>query len=208
MGVVRDAKYSRLTEEARGAYYAPLWQRAASPLSLVVRTSGDSPAVLSMLTDIAHSLDRNLPLFHAQTLEDSIHRTVNLQRAAASLLGVFGALALILASIGVYGVVAHSVSIRTREVGIRMSLGARAVDVFRMFVRESLSLAFIGVAIGLGISAATSRLLTSFLFGLTATDGITFIGGSMVLCLVAIVATYLPARRAAHVDPLVALRHE
>jgi putative ABC transport system permease protein len=108
----------------------------------------------------------------------------------------------------VYGVVAHGVALRTREVGIRMSLGARAADVFRMFVRESLSLALIGVAIGLGISAATSRLLTSFLFGLTATDGITFIGGSMVLCLVAIVATYLPARRAAHVDPLVALRHD
>jgi predicted permease len=208
VGVVGDAKYTRLTEEPRGAYYAPVWQRAASPLSLVVRTSGDSPAVLSMLADIAHSLDRNLPLFRAQTLEDSLHRTVNLQRAAASLLGVFGALALILASIGVYGVVAHSVSMRTREVGIRMSLGARAADVFRMFVRESLSLAFIGVAIGLGISAATSRLLTSFLFGLTATDGITFIGSSMVLCLVAIVATYLPAHRAAHVDPLVALRHE
>jgi putative ABC transport system permease protein len=208
VGVVRDAKYTRLTEEARGAYYAPLWQRAASPLSLVVRTSGDSPAVLSMLTDIAHSLDRNLPLFHAQTLEDSIHRTVNLQRAAASLLGVFGALALILASIGVYGVVAHSVSMRTREVGIRMSLGARAADVFRLFVRESLSLAFIGVALGLGISAATSRLLTSFLFGLTATDGITFIGGSIVLCLVTVVATFLPAHRAAHVDPLVALRHD
>lgn len=161
-----------------------------------------------MLTDIAHGLDRNLGLFRAQTLQDSIHRTVNLQRAAASLLGVFGALALILASIGVYGVVAHSVSMRTREVGIRMSLGARAADVFRMFVRESLLLAFIGVAIGLGISAATSRLLTSFLFGLTATDGITFIGGSTVLCLVVIVATYLPAHRAAHVDPLVALRHE
>ena len=161
-----------------------------------------------MLTDIAHSLDSNLPLFRAQTLEDSIRRTVNLQRAAASLLGVFGALALILASIGVYGVVTHSVSMRTREVGIRMSLGARAADVFRMFVRESLSFAFIGVVIGLGISAATSRLLTSFLFGLAATDGITFIGGSMVLCVVAIVATYLPARRAARIDPLVALRHE
>lgn len=160
-----------------------------------------------MLTDIAHDLDRNLPLFRAQTLEDSIHRTVNLQRAAASLIGVCGALALLLASIGVYGIVAHSVSVRTREVGIRMSLGARAGDVLRMFVRESLSLAFVGVAIGLGISAA-ARLLTSFLFGLTATDGLTFTGGSIVLCLVAVVATYLPARRAALADPLVALRHD
>jgi predicted permease len=208
VGVVREVKYRGLTEESRGAYYAPLRQRAASPLSLVVRTAGESPATLSSLTNIARSLDRDLPLFHAQTLEDGIRHSINLQRAAASLFGVFGGLALMLAAIGVYGVVAHGVALRTREVGIRMSLGARAADVFRMFVRESLSLALIGVAIGLGISAATSRLLTSFLFGLTATDGITFIGGSMVLCLVAIVATYLPARRAAHVDPLVALRHD
>jgi len=208
VGVVRDAKYARLTEEPRGACYLPLQQRAASPLSLVVRASGDSSAVLAMLADIARGLDPNLPLFRTQSLEDTLHHSVRLQRAATSLLGVFGALALLLASIGVYGVVAHSVSMRTREVGIRMSLGARAADVFRMFVRESLSLAFIGVVIGLGISAATSRLLTSFLFGLTATDAITFIGGSIVLCLIAIAAAYLPARRAAHVDPLVALRHE
>ena len=89
-----------------------------------------------------------------------------------------------------------------------MSLGARAADVFRMFVRETLSLARIGVAIGLGISAATSKLLTSFLFGLKATDAMTFIGGSTILCVVAVVATYLPARRAAYVNPLIALRHD
>ena len=208
VGVVRDAKYGHLTEEPRGAYYAPVWQRPASPLSLVVRTADESPAILSSLTDIARSLDRDLPLFHAQTLEDGVRHTVNLQRAAASLFGVFGGLALLLAAIGVYGVVAHSVSLRTREVGIRMSLGARAADVFRMFVRESLSLALIGVAIGLGISAATSKLLTSFLFGLKATDAMTFIGGSTILCFVAVIATYLPARRAAYVNPLVALRHD
>jgi predicted permease len=208
VGVVRDAKYWRLTEDPRGAYYAPVGQRPASPLSLVVRTADQSPAILSSLTDIARSLDRDLPLFHAQPLEEGIRHTVSLQRAAASLFGVFGGLALVLAAIGVYGVVAHSVSLRTREVGIRMSLGARAADVFRMFVRESLSLALVGVAIGLGISAACSKLLTSFLFGLKATDAMTFIGGSTILCFVAVIATYLPARRAACLNPLVALRHD
>jgi len=143
-----------------------------------------------------------------RTLEAGVRRSLNLRRASASLFAVFGGLAVLLAAIGVYGVVAHSVSLRTREVGIRMSLGARTADVFRMFVRESLRLSLVGVAIGLGISAAMSKLLTSFLFGLTATDTVTFAGASAILCVVAMVATYLPARRAAHVDPLVALRHD
>jgi ABC-type antimicrobial peptide transport system permease subunit len=160
------------------------------------------------LTDIARDLDPDLPLFKVQTLEENMRHSVNLQRAVASLLGVFGGLTLLLAAIGIYGVAAHSVSLRTREVGIRMSLGARAMDVSRMFVREGLSLSLFGVAAGLGISAAVSKLLTTFLFGLTPTDTMTFVGGSTILCLVAVVASYLPARRAARVDPLVALRHE
>jgi putative ABC transport system permease protein len=208
VGVVRDVKYANLTESARGAFYVPMQQRADSPLSLVVRTAGDSAAALSSIADIARSLDGDLPLFEVQTLEQSVRRAVNLRRASASLFGVFGGLTLLLAAIGVYGVTAHSVSLRTREVGIRMSLGARATDVFRMFVRESLSLSLIGVAVGLGISAAVSKLMTAFLFGLTSMDTVTFIAGSTILCLVAVAASYIPARRAALVDPLSALRHE
>jgi predicted permease len=208
IGVVRDAKYEYLTESPHGAYYLPVRQRPDSPLSLVVRTAGDSTAVLSSLADIARSLDRDLPLFQVQTLEQGIRHALKLRRASASFFGVFGGLTLLLAAIGVYGVTAHSVSLRTREVGIRMSLGARATDVFRMFLRESLSLSLIGVAIGLGISAAVSKLMTTFLFGLTSTDAVTFVAGSMILCLVAIAASYIPARRAAHVDPLSALRYE
>jgi predicted permease len=208
VGVARDAKYLRLTESPRGAYYVPIQQHPASAASLVVRTIGDTHAALSSLTDLTRDLDRDLPLFKAQTLDERIRHTVNLQRAAASLFGVLGSLTLLLAAIGIYGVAAHSVSLRTREVGIRMSLGARASDVFRLFVRESFSLSLIGVAIGVAISAAASKLLTTFLFGLTPTDTMTFVGGSAILCLVAVVASYLPARRAAGVDPLVALRHE
>src|SRR5262249_13073128 len=128
--------------------------------------------------------------------------------AVVSLLGVLGTLALVLASVGIYGVAAHSVSMRTREVGIRMSLGARGSDVLRMMLRENLSLSLIGVAVGLGISAAASVILASFLFGVSSTDAATFTGGAGILCLESLVASYLPARRAARLDPLLALRRE
>ena len=141
-------------------------------------------------------------------MEERIRRSVNLRRALVSLMGVLGALTLLLASVGIYGVAAHSVSTRTREVGIRMSLGARATDVLRLIVRENLSLSLVGVAIGLGSSAAGSRMLASYLFGVTSRDAGTFVGGAVVLCLVSLVASYLPARRAARLDPVRALRLE
>jgi predicted permease len=206
VGVARDAKYLLLTESPLGAYYVPEPPRSAG--TLVVRTTGSSRTALESLTNIARDLDPELPLFGAQTMEERIHRTVSLRRAVVSLLGVLGALTLLLASVGIYGVAAHSVSMRTREVGIRMSLGARAADVLWMIVRENLSLSLVGVAIGLGLSAAASMLLASFLFGVTSADAVTCVGGSVVLCLVSLVASYLPARRAAGLDPLLALRRE
>jgi len=207
IGVAHDAKYVFLTEAPRAAYYVPL-RPAAARATLVMRSAGDSRAALSSLTNLARDLDSNLPLFKVQTLDEQIHRSTSLQRAITSLLTALGGLALLLAASGLYGVAAHSVSLRTREVGIRMSLGARATDVFRMVIRENLFLSFIGVAIGLAISIAGSRILTSFLYGLAATDPLTFVAVSTTLCLVTIVASYIPARRAAHVDPLVALRHD
>ena len=186
----------------------PLQQRPETPLSVVVRTSGDPAAALSSIAQVARSLDRDLPLFQTQTLEGAVRQAAILHRSAASLFSVFGSLALLLASIGVYGVAAHAVSLRTREIGIRMSLGARTGDVLWLFVREGLSLSLIGIAIGLGISATFSSVLTGFLFGLTATDTMTFVGGAAMLALVTVVATYLPARRAARVDATIALRHQ
>ena len=206
VGVARDAKYAFLTESPVGAYYVPQPPRSAG--TLVVRTAGSPRAALASLTTIARDLDPDLPLFSAQTMEERIRQTVSLRRAAVSLLGVLGAVTLLLASVGIYGVAAHSVSMRTREVGIRMSLGARAADVLRMIVRENLSLSLVGVAIGLGLSAAGSMMLASYLFGVTSGDAATFVGGALVLCLASLVASYLPARRAARLDPLLALRRE
>jgi ABC-type antimicrobial peptide transport system permease subunit len=186
----------------------PLRPEAVSRRSILVRMAGNSRAALSSLANFAHDLDPNLPLITLQTLDERIHGSVNLQRAAASLFSVLGGLTLLLAAVGLYGVAAHSVSLRTREVGIRISLGARGTDVFRMIVRENLSLSLVGVAAGMGISLVGSRILASFLFGLGITDPLTLVGAVMVLCLVTVIASYIPARRAARLDPLAALRHE
>jgi putative ABC transport system permease protein len=206
VGVARDAKYLFLTESPLGAYYMPLPPPSGG--TFVIRTTGNPRAALASLTDIARELDSDLPIATAQTMEERIRRSVRLRRAVVSLLGVLGALTLLLTSVGIYGVAAHSASMRTREVGIRISLGARASDVLRMIVRENLSLSLVGVAIGLGLSAAGATMLTSFLFGVTAVDPATFSGGALALCLVSLLASYLPARRAARLEPLVALRRE
>jgi putative ABC transport system permease protein len=206
VGVTRDAKYLFLTESPLGAYYTPL--PPASGGTFVIRTTGSPRAALTSLTHIARDLDPDLPVARAQTMEERIRRTVRLRRAVVSLLGVLGAVTLLLASVGIYGVASHSVSMRTREVGIRISLTARAGDVLRMILRENLSLAFVGVVLGLGLSAIGATMLASYLFGVTAADPATYAGGALVLCLVSLVASYLPARRAAHLDPLLALRRE
>jgi predicted permease len=206
VGVAQDAKYLFLTESPLGAYYAPL--PLSSDGTFVIRTTGSARALLASVTAIARDLDPDLPVARAQTMDERIRRTVNLRRAVVSLLGVLGTLTLLLAAVGIYGVAAHGVSMRTREVGIRMALGARAHDVLRLIVRENLSLSLIGVAVGLGISTAAAGMLASYLFGVTAADPASFAGGAIVLCSVSLIASYIPARRAARLDPLLALRRE
>ena len=209
VGVVRDAKYQTLTERPVGAYYLPLLQDdPGGTLSLLVRSNGDEREMFTSLTAVARSLDPALPLFDMQTLQEDVRRTTRLRRTGTSLLTVFGGMALLLAAVGIYAVAAHAVSLRTREVGIRMAFGAQPNDVSRMFVVESVTVALIGVLIGLGLSAGASQVLTTFLFGLTGTDAMTFMTGSVVVIAVVILASYIPARRASRVDPLVALRYE
>ena len=206
VGVARDGKYGQLTESPRPALFMSEAQFFSTPVTIVARTTGDVSALTRSLAATAAGVDPDLPVYHVESLEETVRQRAVRQQAAASLLGVLGALTLVLAAIGLYGVAAHSASIRVREVGVRMALGAHAPDVVRMFVVEGLRLAAVGVAIGLAISAGLSRLLASFLFGLTATDGTTFVAGAGILCVVAAVASYVPARRAARLDVASILR--
>jgi putative ABC transport system permease protein len=208
IGVARDAKYDKLTDAPRAFLYVPATQSPVPAMSLIVRTRGKPGLAIPGIVSIAHDLEPDLPLFRLLTFEQTLSRSVDLQRGLSSLLSVFGLLALCLAALGIYGVMSHAVTLRTREIGIRMSLGARAPEVLRMVVGEGLRLTWVGVLFGLLISALSSRVLSSFLFGLRATDVMTFAAGGVVLVAVALAASYLPARRAANVDPLLALRHE
>jgi ABC-type antimicrobial peptide transport system permease subunit len=160
------------------------------------------------LSDAIHTLDRSLPLFEVLTLEDALQQRLDKERGASSVLGVFGGLALLLAALGLYGVMAYAVAQRTREVGVRMALGAARLQVLRQFVGEGVRLAAVGLVIGLVIAAALTRVIAQFLYGITPTDVLTFALCAAVLGSVAAVASFIPARRAAQVDPMVALRYE
>jgi ABC-type antimicrobial peptide transport system permease subunit len=180
-------------------------QAEAGPMSLVVHGSGPSPAALA---SVIHRLDPDLPVYDALTMTSMIGESVGRQRAATSMLTILGGLALLLSALGIYGVASHAVSERTREIGIRMSLGAGARDVVLMFVRQSLIRASIGIAIGLAACGALSTLLASFLFGLTPTDAATCAAGAFVIATTVAAASWMPARRAARIDPVRALKAE
>ena len=155
-----------------------------------------------------NALDKNLPLFAVKTMSDQIASALWQQRMAAGLIGIFGLLALVLVAVGLYGVIAHSVAQRTQEIGIRMALGATSTDVVKLVVKEGLSLAIIGVIVGVAAAFACTRLMSNLLYGVSATDITTFIIASALLAVVALAASYIPARRAAKVDPMVALKYE
>ena len=154
------------------------------------------------------ALDKDLSLFAVKTMSEQIESTLWQQRTAAGLIGIFGLLALALAAIGIYGVIAHSVAQRTREIGIRMALGADARSVLRMILRQGLVLALRGVLVGLAAAFALTRLMSSVLYGVSATDPLTFLISSVVLVGVVLGACFVPARRATKVDPMIALRCE
>jgi putative ABC transport system permease protein len=153
-------------------------------------------------------VDSDQPVFNAGTLEERVAGTAAQRRARALVLGVFALLALIIAAVGVYGVIAYSVTRRTHEIGVRLALGAHPGNVLWMVVREGLRMAFTGLAIGLAGALSLTRVLRSFLYGVTATDLATFVSVCLVLTAAAFLASYIPARRATRVDPIMALRHE
>jgi putative ABC transport system permease protein len=177
-------------------------------LTLVVRTSGDPGGISKALEREVRVLDKDQPISDVRTMNEWLADSIARARFATFLLGIFAVVALVLASLGIYGVMSYSVTQRTNEIGIRMALGANRRNVIQLVLRRGLVLAISGVAIGLVGSLGLSRLLTGLLFGVSVTDPATFGLVSLLLLLIAVVAVYLPARRATRVDPLVALRYE
>jgi putative ABC transport system permease protein len=208
VGVVGDVRQLGLSHEPPPLLYLPYEQFVLPFTNVVVRSTLPASAVTSLLRSQVTSIDPDLPLVDVMTLQSVMDRSVEDPRFRTILIGLFGLLALVLAAVGVYGLISYSVTQRTREIGIRVALGAQPRQVLVPVIREAIVLAVSGIAIGLVGALALTRLLASFLFGIGATDPTTFISVSALLVIVALLASYVPSRRALRVDPLIALRAE
>jgi putative ABC transport system permease protein len=208
VGVVRTAKYRNLREEPMPFIYTPSAQDPQSGMTLMVRSAGDPVGLIGAVRNEIHALNKDVPLFSVQTMTQRIGSQLAADRVVAGLLSVFGGSALLLAAIGIYGVVAFAVAQRTREIGIRVALGAERRDILKLIVGQGMVLVVIGAGIGLALALTVTQLLKSLFFGVSATDPLTFVSVLVVLVGVALLACYVPARRAMKVDPLVALRYE
>jgi len=208
VGEVGDSWQFAVGEAPQPVAYLPLTQDYTPFAVLHVRTVGDPRTVMPSVRESVQSVDRNLALIRVNTIAGLLDQGLWAPRVGASLLGVFGLLALLLATVGIYGVLSYSVTQRTEEIGIRMALGATSASVRRLVVRQAMTLVAIGVGMGIVASLGLARLMTSLLFGVKASDPLTFAGVALVLAVVSFFATYIPARRATKVDPLVALRYQ
>jgi len=208
VGVSRDIKVSGLTEEPMPFVYLPVYQVYRAGMIINVRALGDPLAFSKSVEKTVHDLNADLVVYDVTTVEEREHFSSFGQRIAGTFVGAFGLLALVLAGVGIYGVTAYTTRQRTREIGIRMALGASKQDVLRLVLSHGVRLMLIGVGVGLALSFAVTRFLASLLLGITSTDAITFSFVAILLCTVALFACFLPARRAMRVDPMVALRYE
>lgn len=207
VGVVEDGKYSGLNESPKPFVARPVWQSDVGATSVIVRTEGDPRRLIGAVSREVSDLDPHLPI-SSNTLVGKLDVPLLPARLGASVLGGFGVLALALAAIGIYGVISYAVSTRTHEIGIRMALGAEKADVLKLVLGQGLKLTLIGIGIGFAVALGLTQFMKAILFGISATDPLTFAFASVVLGAVALLACYLPARRATKVDPMVALRHE
>jgi len=208
IGVVGDTKLYGLANPSRLELYMPLQQSRSSDMFLVLRSAIDPASLTPAVRDAVAAIDKDQPVFNVNTMKQLVDDSVATRHITLVLLGLFSGLALLLAAIGIYGVISYSVQQRTHEIGIRMALGAQRRDVLRLVVGQGVRLAALGIAIGIAAAFGLTRLMASLLFGVGAYDPVAFVTAAIILLLVAIAACYIPARRAIAVDPMVALRYE
>ncbi len=208
VGVAQNGKYSSLGEKNEPFIYLPLAQNYESKVTLIARSAGDPHLLTATLRRELHKLDENLTPYDARTMLEHMEVPLAPTRVAATALGAFGALALLLAAIGIFGVMSHAVTQRTREIGVRIALGADTREIVKLIVGQAALLVGIGVGIGIVAAGLGTRLLARLLYGVSALDPVTFVGVTALLAATAFLACYVPARRATNVDPIVALRQE
>jgi predicted permease len=208
VGVVPAGKYNSLGEDPKPALYTPLYRDYTGMVTVVARTRSDPRQVLNALRNEVHNLDPSISVYAAKTLKEHMGTSLFPARMAAIALGSFGVLALILAAVGIYGVMSHVVAGRTREIGLRMALGARLSDVQKLLLKQGMLLAAIGSLCGLVIAFGGARMMKSLLYGVSTSDPITFTCVAVLLLSIALLACWVPARRASRVEPMIALRAE
>jgi predicted permease len=208
VGVVGRVKQDSLDSDPRIAFYLPQTQFPTRAMTVALRSTADPVGVLAAVKSELRVLDPDLPMYYVRSMEQRVHESLARRRFSMLLLGVFASVALALATIGIYGVMAYLASQGTREIGIRMALGATQNDVLGLIVRQGMTLEISGLATGLTGAFALTRLIRSLLFGVEATDPLTFVGISVLLAFIALLASYIPAPRAARIDPMVSLRRD
>ena len=208
VGVLADTKMYGLANPARLEVYLPFRQLAPNGMVLLVKSGQEPAALVSAIRGVVASIDKEQPIFRIATMQEVVNASVSTRRITLILLGLFSGLALVLAAIGIYGVVSYSVAQRAREIGIRMALGAQRGDVLRLVLAQGGKISVAGIVIGSAASLGLTRLMAKLLYSVSAVDPATFAAVAFVLALIAMVACYIPARRTLRVDPLIALRHE